>query len=84
MVFAGSTCNVEVTKTVGEWVINKRHDLLKTNILIQKNEVYEFVANYIFSSPSAAAAVVLGRSANGWKEWKYIDGKTLDEVKRQS
>ena len=38
---------------------------------------------FFFSSPSAAAAVVLARRANGWIEWKYKDGRTLDEVKRQ-
>ena len=27
---------------------------------------------------------VMGRSANGWIEWKAADGKTLDELKRQS
>jgi hypothetical protein len=27
---------------------------------------------------------VLARNANGWREWKYPDGKTLDEVKRQT
>jgi hypothetical protein len=26
----------------------------------------------------------MGRSANGWLEWKSPQGKTLDEVKRQS
>jgi hypothetical protein len=29
------------------------------------------------------AMVVMGRSANGWIEWKAANGKTLDEVKRQ-
>ena len=28
-----------------------------------------FVKDYLFSSSSAAAAVVLGRAANGQKEW---------------
>jgi hypothetical protein len=27
---------------------------------------------------------VMGRSANGWVEWKNQQGKTLDEVKRPS
>jgi hypothetical protein len=27
---------------------------------------------------------VMGRSANGWVEWKTASSKTLDEVKRQS
>ena len=30
-----------------------------------------------------AAMAVMGRSANGWIEWKAANGKTLDEVKRQ-
>jgi hypothetical protein len=33
-----------------------------------------------FSSPSTAAAVVLGRSANGRVEWKAVDGRTLKEI----
>ncbi|MCW1952165.1 MAG: GIY-YIG nuclease family protein [Octadecabacter sp.] len=31
-----------------------------------------FTTNYAFSSPSAAAAVVLGRPANGRTEWKVV------------
>lgn len=50
----------------------------------KEGNVYLFTSNHIFSSPSAAAAVVLGRSANGWIEWKYQDGNTLDAVKRQN
>jgi len=40
------------------------------------------VENVSFPSPSTAAIMVLGRPANGWIEWKYEDGKSLDEVKR--
>jgi len=35
-----------------------------------------FVKYYTFSSFFAAAAVVLGRVANGRKEWKLLDGRT--------
>jgi len=38
----------------------------------------------LFSSPSAAATFVLGRSANGFVEWKTADGKTLKEVDETS
>jgi hypothetical protein len=31
-----------------------------------------------------AAIAVMGRSANGWLEWKTNQGQTLDSVKRQS
>ena len=44
---------------------------------------FEFQEDYLFSSPSAAAAQVLARNANGWIEWKNKQGKTLDELKRK-
>jgi hypothetical protein len=40
--------------------------------------------DHLFASPSMAAVALQGRSANGWLEWKSPQGKTLDEVKRQS
>lgn len=36
--------------------------------------------DYSFGSPSTAAAVVLGRSANGRIGWKAADGRTLKEL----
>ena len=42
-----------------------------------------FTRDHLFPSPSTAAMAVMGRSANGWVEWKTASGKTLDEVKRQ-
>ena len=38
---------------------------------------HEFTADYEFPSFSAAAAVILGRSANGNIEWKTSDGTSL-------
>lgn len=84
IVFSGSKCNLKESKTAGTWVTGMRRKLVDNGILIQKDDVYIFAMNHIFSSPSAAAAVVLARRANGWIEWKYKNGKTLDEVKRQN
>lgn len=39
--------------------------------------------DYTFPSPSAAAAMVVGGSSNGWTRWKDAVGKTLDEVYRK-
>lgn len=33
--------------------------------------------------PSGAAIALLGRTANGWKEWKSTQGKTLHELIRE-
>jgi hypothetical protein len=84
VVFSNSTCNIDEASGLGSWVINLRKKLVDNKILIKENNVYKFTNDYVFSSPSAAAAVVLARSANGWTEWKYNDGRTLDEVKRKS
>lgn len=37
-----------------------------------------------FPSPSTASSFCLGRSSNGWIEWKDDSGNTLDEVYRNS
>lgn len=84
VVFKGSKANVEEARTAGASVINMRKKLLNSDIVAQKENVYLFKEDYIFSSPSAAAAAVLGRRANGWTEWKDNDGHTLDKLKRQN
>lgn len=83
IVFSNSKCNLIESKTAGSWVIGMRADLKDSGVLIEKDGVFVFTKDHVFSSPSASAAVVLARRANGWIEWKYKDGKTLDEVKRQ-
>ena len=34
------------------------------------------------SSPSMAAALVVGQAANGWKSWKNKNNKSIDEYKK--
>jgi hypothetical protein len=40
------------------------------------------VKNHLFRSLSTAAVALLGRTANGWLEWKSAEGRTLNELKR--
>jgi len=41
-----------------------------------------FPRDHLFRSPSSAASALLGRTANGWREWKNAQGLTLSQVKR--
>jgi hypothetical protein len=82
VVFAKSQCNLHEVKSAKDYVRNARRKLIDAGILQRVDNVYEFASDHIFSSPSRAAAVVLAREANGWLEWKYADGKTLDQVHR--
>lgn len=51
--------------------------LLLSGVLVRGPDHARFEENYAFASPSAAAAVVNGRSANGRIEWKVKDdGRT--------
>lgn len=84
VVLAGSICQRELVPSAGPWVAARRQTLLDQNVLDDDGKVLRFNENHSFTSPSTAAIIVLGRPANGWIEWKYDDGKTLDEVKRQS
>ncbi len=43
-------------------------------------DFYILKKDILFNSPSAAAAMVLNRAANGRKEWKLEDGTSLEEM----
>ena len=44
--------------------------------------IAELAEDLEFSTPSAAAAFVLGGSQNGWTEWVSDDGEALSQVYR--
>ncbi len=57
-----------------------REELIQNGVLQTDGDRYRFAQDYVFSSPSTAAAVVLGRSANGRIEWKDATGRALKEI----
>lgn len=60
-----------------------REELIGNGVLAFDVDGYRFSQDYVFTSPSTAAAVVLGRSANGRIEWKDAVGHTLKERQTQ-
>jgi hypothetical protein len=65
---------------------NKRYRqrLLDGGIMKEKGDTVVFTKDHLFGSPSMAAIALLGRTSNGWREWKNRDGVTLDELKRSA
>lgn len=57
-----------------------RNSLIDAGVLVGESEHYRFAQDYSFNSPSAAAAVVLGRSANGRREWADANGRELRAI----
>lgn len=62
------------------WALNMRQRLTDEGVLAIKADHLLFAQDVEFSSPSAAAAVIHGGSANGLTAWKNKDGKTLKEL----
>jgi len=79
VVFKGSRAAGTTVNSMTSSFIKLRERMIEENILVMKDEFFEFTDDYIFSSPSTAAVIVMGRNANGLTEWKTKEGKTLKE-----
>lgn len=73
----GSKWASEVTKgyqfTASEFL---RRNHIKKNCKVIAGSIIQS-RDFLCESPSAAASFVLGRTANGWEEWKDIEGHSL-------
>lgn len=79
VVFKDSKVAASTVNSIPSSLLNLRQSLINKNILNLVGDVYKFAEDYIFSSPSTAAVIVMGRNANGLTEWKLSNGKTLKE-----
>lgn len=76
VVKAGSSISTSVTDGIQQGYADLRAQLIRDKVIV--NNVFE--NDYSFSSVSAAAAVILGRSANGRKEWTHLDGRSIGQI----
>jgi hypothetical protein len=84
LVRSGSTMAPSLTPSAEDsWVERLRDALVRDGVAVSDDDGYTFAEDYVFDSPSAAAASVLGRHANGWTSWKDAQGRTLDANERQ-
>lgn len=79
LVFKNSKAAATIVNSMTPNLITYRQKLIDEKVLVDKGDFFEFSDDYIFSSPSKAAVIVMGRNANGLTEWKNKDGKTLKE-----
>ena len=84
VVHKGATARLEVVPSLKDSSQERfREQLVTEGVLTLSGGCFVFTRDHLFSSPSMAAIAVLGRSANGWTEWKNKQGNTLDGVKRK-
>ncbi|OUR71863.1 hypothetical protein A9Q78_08595 [Methylophaga sp. 41_12_T18] len=76
--------NSEMTKTIAKSLkINKKEickKLIADEVIVENEDNYIFLKNYLFSSPSGAASLLAGSSRNGQDCWKNEQGQTLKEI----
>lgn len=86
VVFQGSTAVLEVRPSTENYpyVLAQRKQLIGDGTLIEKSGLLVFTKDAEFSSPSAAAVVIHGGSANGLTAWKTKDGKSLKQLEEQT
>lgn len=66
------------------YVLALRNTLRQNGTLGIAGDALTLTQDYTFDSPSAAAATLLARSANGRIEWKNKNGQTLRELQEAS
>lgn len=83
VVLKGSIARRELTSSSHDTVGPRREELIKAGALVANKDGLRVERDLAFTTPSAAAAIVTGGSANGWIEWKNARGRTLDDVYRK-
>ncbi len=59
-----------------------RERLIESGLFKVEGDRVVMQKDHLFASPSMAAVALMGRTANGWVDWKNEAGKTLNELKR--
>ncbi len=72
-------CMIEA-KSLKEYYIKIRQQLVKDKILILEEKRYKFTKDYIFRTPTLAASAILGTAVNGKRYWKNESGQSITKV----
>ncbi len=80
IVFEGSRAAKDEVPSLTDYVRRLRASLIAAGVLIDGGSSLRLAQDYTFGSPSFAAAVMLGRTANGRAEWKDRLGRSLRSI----
>ena len=83
VVFKGSKVAGSTVPSITSNFKRLRNELIESGLIIKSNGEYELSEDHVFSSPSTAAVIVMGRNANGLTEWKLKDGTSLKEFESE-
>lgn len=76
VVLQGSEAALSVQASLSIGYRSIREKLVQTGVLIREGSSLKFTRDHLFTSPSQAAAVVVGYAINGRDAWRLPDGTT--------
>jgi len=80
LVYANSKARKKLLASASPTVTKLQKALVERGIMKDLGTHLVFTQDYLFSSASLAASLILGRSANGLIEWRTKDNKTLKQL----
>jgi len=83
LVFAGAKARGTTVESMPSWAQSLRQELIHSGVLVPDSlgDHFQLTGDHEFKSPTAAAAVLLGRSAAGPLEWKDSSGTSLRQMR---
>ena len=79
VVFENSQVANPVTNSYPKTMHELRDTLISEGVIVEEQDKMIIKCDYLFSSSSSAAMIIMGRSANGLTEWKMKTGETLQD-----
>lgn len=76
----GSRARSSTLYSMHEYLREARRQLIERDVLVQEGDQLVFTQDFRFGSPSTAAGVLVGGSANGRLAWKDARGTTLKSL----
>jgi len=80
VVLAGSDVSTILKDSLSTGYKKLREQLIATRTITDVNGKFQFSKNHLFTSPSQAAAIIVGYAINGRNAWQNSDGKTIKEI----
>jgi hypothetical protein len=77
-----STAVMETLPSIQAYQMALRKQLTDQRVLVNDGPFLKLTQDYVFSSSTTAAAVLLGRAASGPAEWENAEGKSLREIQK--
>ena len=83
VVFKGSRARPDEVRSIHAYLSALRRQLKDRGVLAEEGNCLLFTQDYRFGSPSMAAGVLVGGSANGRLVWKDRKGRTLKGIQEE-